>query len=232
MGNQYFVDSENLSEEALKRMHAVEQDGLSTDPLFVEQRNTIERQKKRIKELENKLQSKSRGQKADEKLKRAIANLQHLVAKYIDLVVELPTGHLLEKDLRLSQADLQEYNYPDSAGDALLELHTCRYSKRNYSAIFLYGKNLVTGAAIKLRYYPKDTYIGCSPKSQYCVKNERWLVSYQREADGAIGLVAAIPLPAEVAHNVRNATATTSDRNSLDEIIREANMYYGYGAFT
>ena len=209
-------------------MHFIDQEDLSTNPLFVEQKERIERQKKQIYELSQKLQSESRGQKADAKLKNAIANIKRLVTQYIALVVVTPTTPLLKDTSHKTYVELKEYVYPSSDGYALLELHDLRYSSKNHSAMFIYGKDMVNETAIKLRYYPKNTYIGYSPRSNYFARNAQFLVCYQHAEENVMELVAALPLPP--CEESKNTEQFQSNRTikSLDEKIQEASTQITY----
>lgn len=208
-------------------MYCADQDGLSVDPLFVEQRKTIERHKRRIEELEAKLCAESRGQKADAKLKAAITNIKQLIAQYLELVAEIPSGPLLKDESQYVWRELITYMYPDSDGEALLEIHRRYCGRGKYPAEFLCGRNLFNGTAIKLRYYPRETYVGCSPNSKYAVEKAHWLVSYKRVGD-VTELVAALPLP-YCAGNERaklcEQNCSSSDIKTLDELIQEANEH-------
>lgn len=212
----------------LHLMRSANQDDLATDPLFVEQRATIERQKKRIEKLEEKLQSPSRGQKADARLKKTIANTKQFVTQYIAKVVEEPSSPLLKCQTRKGRTEVQHYKYPSTDGATTMELHALFYSRTKYSAIFVCGKDLSNGHPIMLRYYPNDNYIGITPRGKYCAKNARWLVSYQRAKDDAMELVAALPLPLCTANDGSEETPLPSDDLKwLDEVINEASMLNG-----
>lgn len=208
----------------LHLMHCVDQDSLAIDPLFVEQRNTIERQKRHIDELEAKLQKESRGQKADAKLKEAMVETKRLVSQYIAQVVAVPTGSPLKISSHKAQAECKDFLYPDCDGSTVLQLRRLHYGRGSYAAVFLCGIDLHSGASIKLRYYPKKTYIGSVPGGKYCVENARWVVYYRRATDGAMELTAALPLPLDWEQGEPEKTKKSEEQKWLDELIQEANM--------
>lgn len=212
----------------LHLMRHVDQSKLAEDPLFVELRETITRQKRRINELEMKLQTESRGQKADTKLKATVVNIRKLVAQYIDNVAERPTDLPLKDPAHEVYAGFKDYAYPDTDGDTILELRDLYYSHGKNPAAFLCGTDLKNGALIKLRYYPRENYISCAPGGKYCVENARWLISYRRAADGAMELVAALPLPLYMERDVIEAPDSSNEKKWLDEIIQEASLLISY----
>ena len=207
-------------------MHMADADALSKDPLFVEQRETMARQKKRITELESKLQTESRGQKADAKLKKEIVDMKRLIKLYMDLAV----GEISEPVLHISpykiSAKAKGYQYPETAGETLLELHSLYYGDGTYPAVFVCGWDMVKKTAIKLRYYPRRGHVGCGPKSEYAVEKAQWLVSYRPAEQDVMDMVAAFPLPAYKAHENEEPSEQryfSNVKKSLDELIGAVN---------
>lgn len=212
----------------LHLMRYMNQDSLDTDPLFVEQRTIIERQKRYIKTLEEKLQKGSRDQEAAKRVKSAIANIKQFVAQYISNVVEQPRETPLKGSSHKPYLELKAYEYPKSEGDTILVLHDLYYSRGKYPAAFLCGTDLSNGSLIKLRYYPRGNYIGCAPGGKYCVENAQWLVSFQRTRDDAMELIAALPLLQSAESDIVETTESSCNQQWLDEVIRKASKLVAY----
>ena len=161
---------------------------------------------------------------ADAKLKEAMVETKRLVSQYIAQVVAVPTGSPLKISSHKAQAECKDFLYPDCDGSTVLQLRRLHYGRGSYAAVFLCGIDLHSGASIKLRYYPKKTYIGSVPGGKYCVENARWVVYYRRATDGAMELTAALPLPLDWEQGEPEKTKKSEEQKWLDELIQEANM--------
>ena len=209
----------------LHLLHCADWDALSKDPLFLEQKKIIERQRMQIAELESKLRSESRGQWADRRLKQSLSDIKQFVALYIKLLFDPPAEPPLKIRPPKEANKFDAYHYPESAGEALVELHALYYSHGRYPAVFVCGKDLATETKIKLRYYPKETYLGCSPRSVFSVEKANWLVHYQHAKDGAMDLTVALPLPPYIEASITKPSRSSDDQKSLEDLIQEAQLW-------
>lgn len=210
-----FCDRLNITQKEgfLHLLHCVCDDTLDIDPIFIELKKKNERQERQIKELEAKLRTQSRGQKADERLKNAVSNMKQFVAQYIELAVCKPLESQAKKQSRARCAVPKEYQYPESSGEMILQLHSWHYGHGTYPAIFMCGEDTQTKRKIKLRYYPKRTFLGCSPKSEYFAPKTDWFVSFQ-VTKGVAELGAALPLP--IYDKTENSQMQNQSRSSIE----------------
>lgn len=199
----------------------------ATDHLLDEKTKTIARQQKTIQELERKLQQKYRGMSADDKLKQALHNTNQLVKRFVSLVAP----HPIKKAMRCLSfnewsncgGNFKAYPYPDAAGYAVISMDSISYGRGAVPAVFLYGKDTVTGKQIKLRYYSTRYTIGYSPKNEYACPDSLWLVGYAPASDGAMDINFLLPLPGRWELVPPPATVEHKDR-LLDEILAEIKL--------
>lgn len=90
-----------------------------------------------------------------------------------------------------------KYDYPQDEGIYVFEPQAILYGEARPPVRFWVGL-LEEGSLCKLRIYEKWDYVGVSPgHKDYAVQGMRWLIQVRRAADGAMDLVAAMPLGKE-----------------------------------
>lgn len=85
-----------------------------------------------------------------------------------------------------------DYVYPVGAGCTTFWIEMLVYGKGRYAPLYVCGQT-DDGKLLKLRFYPRDEYIGVSPKAIDCGTSHRCLVAYVPTEDGAVDLIAAVP---------------------------------------
>ncbi len=84
--------------------------------------------------------------------------------------------------------------YPEQEGNYIFFPTALLYGESRPPVYFWVGQ-LENGQWCKMRVYQKWDYFGIYPKHDfYAVQGSRWLVSLRRAADGAMDLIAALPL--------------------------------------
>jgi len=95
----------------------------------------------------------------------------------------------------------EEFVYPETEGFYLMQLQAVLWGKNR--SCFYVGIDS-KGRRYRMRYYDKDWFVGISPRgSGYDEQDSIWLCGVVKAADGAMDLVAAMPLP----HIKRNLPA-------------------------
>ena len=80
-----------------------------------------------------------------------------------------------------------------------------------YSPLFALG-HTPEGEKIKLRWYPKPERVGIYPRSnRYAYEGAEWLVGYIEAQDGAVDLLAVIPIE-------RTEKETSADEKALPSL--------------
>ena len=89
----------------------------------------------------------------------------------------------------------QQYCYPNwESGLLVMQIEEVLWGKGRYPAIFILGVG-ADGTKVKLRFYPKKTHVGISPRhSPFCTRDNMWLFVYQRSNDGAADIVGSLPV--------------------------------------
>ena len=92
------------------------------------------------------------------------------------------------------------YLYPSEEGCYVFFPEALLYGKSRSPVNFWVGR-LEDGQPCKLRVYEKWDYVGIRPSNDtYALKGSRWLVSLRKAADGAMDLIAALPLSNNQVH--------------------------------
>lgn len=87
----------------------------------------------------------------------------------------------------------EEYYYPEKEGFYLMQMQAVLWGKNK--SCFYVGIDS-KGRRYRMRYYDKDWFIGIPPRgSGYDEQDSIWLCGVVKAADGAMDLVAAMPLP-------------------------------------
>jgi hypothetical protein len=228
------------------RLHLNQKEGFSilldhaeTEATTVHLDTILEEKARRILELEDKnraLQSKLSTLTADPKerfkkefsfFKKGIEN--YLLALFPQSEQGIPMKPLLYRRFMKQKDPAITYRYPDSDGFMRITLEGLLWGLSRKRALFIVGQ-CENGTYIRLRYYPKDDFLGYPLKeSPYAFEGSRWYVGYKRAADGAMNLVAAFPLSVIDTENqppvgrLRENTDSFK-RPSLDEQIFSADL--------
>ena len=122
------------------------------------------------------------------------------------------------------RVDFSSYAYPSGSGCDYFTPEHLVYGKGVAAALFVLGRN-ASGDKVKLRWYDKDSYVGATFKwSAHAYKGAFWLVGYTLAQDGAVDLVAALPLSQEETATLRESApgAQPLMHPSLDDLIKAA----------
>lgn len=127
----------------------------------------------------------------------------HVMNKMLDYIIDrhrtdLNTDHELfciyRPKFAKESLNFKSYRYPSATGCKVITLDYLTYGMGIAPALFICGKDS-SGNLTKLRWYPKEDYIGISPRSEvYSYKGAQWLIGFLQSPDGATDLVAGIPL--------------------------------------
>lgn len=116
--------------------------------------------------------------------------------------------------------DFSAYSYPGEAGSCYLVLDALVYGRGRQPALFVLG-HAQDGTLIKLRWYPKKGFVGISPRSSiHAYRGSIWSVGYTVAKDGALDLIAAIPIDCPLTPALPQQYRV--DNPSLDSIISNA----------
>lgn len=89
--------------------------------------------------------------------------------------------------------DFKSYQYPESVDCFVLTMHFVCYGKGVAPPMFICGVD-ETGNLVKLRWYPKEEYLGLTPRAErYVYGGAPWLVGCLQATDGAMDIIAGIP---------------------------------------
>ena len=120
--------------------------------------------------------------------------------------------------------DFASYSYPSGSGCDYFTPEHLVYGKGVAACLFVLGRT-ASGERIKLRWYDRDSYVGSTFKrSAHAYKDTLWLVGYTTANDGAVDLVAAIPLGNDEPAALRESTPDTRplEHPSFSDIIKDA----------
>lgn len=194
--------------------------------IFNELESSLSEKDNKIRELKKRLSGISRGQVADQKLKAALKNANHLIKEYVHLNFPSPMGPTLKclsfKMWKRTQNHDLPYIYPATAGHSIVILDSICYGKGTVPAIFVHARDITSNERLKFRYYPSTYFVGISPKNIYELPESVWLIGYAPATDGAMALNFALPLFVEL-HN--ESYRENNELPSLDDIINEINQY-------
>ena len=160
----------------------------------------IERKSQEIKKLEQKLDLAT-GKALPQKELWASAMYPFMIEGVNTYLAMLfPEREVIEPILSRSykgfarqQLPDEEYVYPEKEGFYLLRLQAILWG--NHKSCFYAGVDM-DGHHYRMRYYDKDWFLGIPPRgSGYEEQNSWWLCGVKMAADGAMELIAALPLP-------------------------------------
>lgn len=200
--------------------------GNVVDHRIEEQAAVIERQRVQIQQLMQRVRCGSRGANADKKLLDAFSYAQQGIHAYVNCLFgeAPPTGplHCVTWSRFSSECpDRNTYEYPQEETFFIFEVEHLCYGKGIHPAVFLYGRNCMTGHKIKIRHYSKREYVGSAPNHcSFFSAGARLLVGCRRILDADVAdLYFALPLPEEV----ENALQGQDDENvRLDDVLLNA----------
>ena len=113
---------------------------------------------------------------------------------------------------------LRDYLYPKSSGSCIIILEMFVRGDGKHAPLFIFG-HTPEGEKMKLRWYPKPEQVGIYPRSdRYAYEGAEWLVGYIEAKDGAMDLLAVVPLDKFKI----DATQVDAEKSSLDMVIEKA----------
>ena len=119
----------------------------------------------------------------------------------------------------------KNFAYPSECGCEIICLEYLVYGKGMAPPVFLLGYT-ENQERIKLRWYPKKDFLGIWPKDKRFAKQDsKWLMGYLPAQDGAVDLVAAIPLESLLFKGERldkKQTGGVNEFRSLASILADA----------
>jgi len=151
--------------------------------------------------LKNKIDSLTSSPKPPSEIK-ATAQLKlvrqcisaYLPYIFLYKIYEEPLPVLSYKRFKESLPFGVKYDYPPEDGYMVLNPHALVWGKSRH-VLFVIGTD-GNENHIKLRYYPKDTFVGVSPLNKdHAYVGSSWIMGYKRANDGAMDIVLALPLP-------------------------------------
>lgn len=136
----------------------------------------------------------------------------------------------------------QDYQYPKEDGVAVVTLKDIAEGKRTVipykghslpPALFVCGET-EDGNKVRFRWYPRKEGLGISPRDKvFSYLGAKWLVGYMMAQDGAMDLIAIVPLDLLPEDEAVKPIADT-DKNttsSLEEKIKEASIRSGDNSY-
>lgn len=174
--------------------------------------------------LKKELSIEKKKPTADELLEEQYRFMQFGIRTYLDCVYsnlknEQPLKSLNYKKF-MKQIASDQYEYPKQEGFMLLILEAVLWGTSIHRARFLVGEG-VDGKRYKLRYYPKQKYVGVDIHD--LSKGKYWL-GFRKAKDGAMELMAAFPMyPVFAAEREEKVSDNIGDKKiSLEEMIKKA----------
>lgn len=167
--------------------------------------NKVIQQKKRIAELEKTVstQKEKLAQQADSH-KKYVSMVKQVIGEYMsyfDTTSTFPIAleiNWYEDYMRNCQTD---FNYPEQEDIALIRPVAILRGHGRNPALFVLGVT-ISGQCIKLRYYPKQQYVGLFPTNYtFGVRSSVWLMGWQRAEENVMQLMFALPLQIQAKYN-------------------------------
>lgn len=147
----------------------------------------------------------------------ALMLVKQAVGQYLDLmqpqgeVYRQPIKPMRYDRLRRTFPNIRAYQYPEEERAYVVEVEALAWGKSRLPVLFAFGK-AEDGAYLKFRYYPKKEFVGYSLRD-YAQTGSVWMLAGKKALDGAVDLMAALPLPKQV---------LSRKRGSLDALIAAA----------
>ena len=167
--------------------------------------NKSDRLKKRIKELEATVSAqREKLAKQADVYKNYVAMVRQGITEFMDYFTSTSTYPLaLEVDwydeyMRSCQTD---FVYPAEAGIAMVRPIAILRGHGRTPPLFVLAVT-VNGECIKLRYYPKQQYVGLFPTDhRFGVRGSAWLMGWQCAEENVMQLMFALPLQIRAEYN-------------------------------
>ena len=140
-------------------------------------------------------------------------NVQDLVQMFFQMKtptkgIALPLPRLGYKRFVRSLPSGVSYGYPEE-GTYVFCPEVLLYGDARPPVVFWLGR-MDDGSLCKIRVYEKWEFVGVSPmQERYSVQGMTWLVSVRRSSDGAMDLIAALPLGVKASSNEKTADKKT-----------------------
>lgn len=162
-------------------------------------------QKNRIAELEKAVaEQREKLEQQAESHKKYVSMVKRGIGEYMDYFdTTSPFPLSLEVDwydqyMRNCETD---FVYPEKENIALIRPVAILRGHGRNPALFVLGVT-VTGQCIKLRYYPKQEYVGLFLTNYtFGVRGSVWLMGWQRAEENVMQLMFALPLQIQVKYN-------------------------------
>ncbi len=180
------------------------------------QKNHILDLEQEIQNLRNQLAEERMSKKKDQRIQEILSHAKTVVSSYLRRQME---GIYYVEDplrpVRKPQNNIHDFPYPTESGQAIIQLEEIIYGSST-GMVFVLGWT-EDGKSIKLRHYGKREFLGSDPRvSDYAVRGTWWQVHHRLDKDGAVDLMAALPLPPK-SERVPEKTKTALDA-VIDEI--------------
>lgn len=224
-----FCRENDITQSEGLRILLVSAKGSSRCDMALSMQRELKRQEQclRMMEANNKelrIQLKSAAQTNSKKLKEWAAVMRKLLDSIAEAVphAELTNPKLKVQSFHVAKksVDFKKYQYPAGSNLCTVRLDALVYGKGLTPPIFVLGHTL-EGIPIKLRWYPKAEWVGFPPKAtMYACKDAKWLMGYLPAKDGAMDLIASVPI-----EGLQVKVESSSEQHvtsSLDDLIINA----------
>ena len=112
--------------------------------------------------------------------------------------------------------------YPETEGFLLLRLEAFLWGSSGHRASFLVGIG-EDGCRYRLRFFPKENYLGVSPRfSAWAFAESWWYVCSKRSKDDAMDMIAAFPMGERREHAELDRNNRQIRKESLENAIQRA----------
>lgn len=228
---EHLTQSEGLHQLLLSRQEQLKD---RKEDMFVRE---LRKRNRRIQELEEE------NKRLKERRQEKSTALRQQRDNWIEMVRQLVRHVLGEKDnseevtRRLAPQyryykikdwlSLRTYPYPKESGSCIMILEMFVRGDGNRAPLFILG-HTPDGEKIRVRWYPKAEQVGLSPRSKrYTYEGAQWLIGYVQAKDGAMDLLALLPIERLQKKVDFSGKKETQKKSGLDMIIRDAQSRSG-----
>lgn len=187
-------------------------------PLVRQQEHRIYELEQELQTVKNELTEEHMNKKHDLQKKEILIHAKTVAGKYIKQIMQ--GVYYLEKPLRPQRKgknSIHDFPYPTESGYTVMQLDEMIYGSST-GLVFVLGWT-EDEKPIKLRHYGLRDFLGSDPRfSDYAVRGSWWQVHYRVSKDGAVDLMAALPLPPKALPTESQEKPKTDLKEMIQEI--------------